>query len=217
MPVPYPVHISKPWNHESSHSGPASNFWSSLSSHSSPSIDEFKGYDYAHPHIQYRKDIDELKEWGIEPYDEPYEDIAPQLGVIHPGSNNNRQGSGPGSKFAHGPYGMPPQYAANAKPIGPSGFVDKSQGPFVVPAQSLGHGGFPSRRPSGQSSNKYPTIVLPSNYKPSSTDFLDKYKSKKRHQFQQQNQKFYDQTSQQQQVIEALAQYQPKTTTESGE
>ncbi|XP_029160674.1 uncharacterized protein LOC114932567 isoform X2 [Nylanderia fulva] len=35
--------------------------------------DDFNGYDYTHPHVQYRKDMEELKEWGIEPYDEPYE------------------------------------------------------------------------------------------------------------------------------------------------
>lgn len=36
--------------------------------------EEFNGYDYAHPHLQIRKDMEELKEWGIDAYTEPYDD-----------------------------------------------------------------------------------------------------------------------------------------------
>lgn len=42
--------------------------------------DEFEGYDYTHPHIQYRKDVEELREWGIEPNEEPYEEQVPLPG-----------------------------------------------------------------------------------------------------------------------------------------
>ncbi|KOX80183.1 hypothetical protein WN51_08360 [Melipona quadrifasciata] len=55
--VPVPVPVPTYYNHHHHHRHE----------------DEFDGYDYAHPHIQYRKDIEELKEWGIEPYEEPYE------------------------------------------------------------------------------------------------------------------------------------------------
>ncbi|CAL1685964.1 unnamed protein product [Lasius platythorax] len=46
--------------------------------------DDFDGYDYTHPHVQYRKDMEELKEWGIEPSDEPYEESNQQLNRVVP-------------------------------------------------------------------------------------------------------------------------------------
>lgn len=73
--------------------------------------EEFEGYDYTQPHIQYRKDIEELKEWGIEPYEDPE--------VYAPGPYAYREPS-------PGPYGMP-QYAANARPVT---VVPNHLGPF---------------------------------------------------------------------------------------
>ncbi|XP_070165045.1 uncharacterized protein Osi17 [Polyergus mexicanus] len=49
-----------------------------------PHRDDFDGYDYTHPHVQYRKDMEELKEWGIEPYEEPYEESSQQLNRVIP-------------------------------------------------------------------------------------------------------------------------------------
>ncbi|GAB1865640.1 hypothetical protein CAJAP_06719 [Camponotus japonicus] len=49
--------------------------------------DDFDGYDYTHPHVQYRKDMEELKEWGIEPYDEPHEESSQQLNRVVPAPN----------------------------------------------------------------------------------------------------------------------------------
>ncbi|XP_050460783.1 uncharacterized protein LOC126856375 isoform X1 [Cataglyphis hispanica] len=49
-----------------------------------PHRDDFDGYDYTHPHVQYRKDMEELKEWGIEPYDELYEESSQHLNRVVP-------------------------------------------------------------------------------------------------------------------------------------
>ncbi|XP_043472591.1 uncharacterized protein LOC122505174 [Leptopilina heterotoma] len=80
--------------------------------------EEFSGYDYAHPHIQYRKDIEELKEWGIEPYEEPIEEVNQHLGPISPT---------PLSPVYPGPYG--PQYSPNSRNqahnLAYSGYLDE--------------------------------------------------------------------------------------------
>lgn len=98
--------------------------------------EEFNGYDYTQPHIQYRKDIEELKEWGIEPYEDP--------GVLNPVLH-------PYVEPAPGPYGMP-QYAANARPITvvpnhlgpfekyvPQIKYDKPLGPYENPNPNIRH------------------------------------------------------------------------------
>ncbi|XP_072755408.1 uncharacterized protein Osi17 isoform X1 [Anoplolepis gracilipes] len=48
--------------------------------------DDFDGYDYTMPHVQYRKDMEELKEWGIEP-DNEYEESNQQLNRVVPSPN----------------------------------------------------------------------------------------------------------------------------------
>ncbi|XP_014475672.1 PREDICTED: uncharacterized protein LOC106744993 [Dinoponera quadriceps] len=86
--------------------------------------DDFDGYDYAHPHIQYRKDMEELKEWGIEPYDEQYEDSSQHLNRVVPA----------GSAYQSS-YGIS-QYAPNVKPI-ESTYLDNSAG-----AHNLAYSGY---------------------------------------------------------------------------
>lgn len=81
MPVPVPVPAVTPV-HPPIHHAP---------------YEEFDGYDYAHPGVQYRKDIEELKEWGIEPNDEPYEE---PVGPVYPGPFNGYKAPGP-SPLAH--------------------------------------------------------------------------------------------------------------------
>lgn len=80
--------------------------------------EEFSGYDYAHPHIQYRKDMEELKEWGIEPNEEPIEEVNQHLGPISPT---------PLSPVYPGSYG--PQYSPNSRNqahnIAYSGYLDE--------------------------------------------------------------------------------------------
>ncbi|CAB0043803.1 unnamed protein product [Trichogramma brassicae] len=74
-------------------------------------LDEnFQGYDYAHPHIQYRKDMEELKEWGIETgYEEGQDDEQPEeaAGVVYhgPPPPGTKMGS---SKVPLPPFVMPP-------------------------------------------------------------------------------------------------------------
>lgn len=74
--------------------------------------DDFDGYDYTHPHVQYRKDMEELKEWGIEPYDEPHEESSQQLNRVVPAPN---PAAVPGLVYP-GSY-RSPQYTSNTKPI----------------------------------------------------------------------------------------------------
>lgn len=106
-------------------------------SHHHHDDDDFDGYDYTHPHIQYRKDMEELKEWGIEPYDESYED---------PGLNR----APAVSPTYQGPYGLS-QYAPNVKPIAPS-HLDNS---IAASAHNLAYSGYLNdvkynRRPAAQ-------------------------------------------------------------------
>ncbi|EFN89944.1 hypothetical protein EAI_15243 [Harpegnathos saltator] len=95
---------------------------------------DFDGYDYAHPHIQYRKDMEELKEWGIEPYHEPYEDSS-HLNRV-PATSSAYQSS----------YGLP-QYATNVKTT----FLDNS---VSANAHNLAYSGYLNdlkyRRPGTQ-------------------------------------------------------------------
>lgn len=86
--------------------------------------EDFDGYDYAHPHIQYRKDLEELKEWGIEPYDESFEESNQHLNRV-PASGLTYSSS----------YGLP-QYAPNAKPIA-SSYPDNS-----ASAHNLAYSGY---------------------------------------------------------------------------
>ncbi|XP_014221820.1 uncharacterized protein LOC106649065 [Trichogramma pretiosum] len=78
-------------------------------------LDEnFQGYDYAHPHIQYRKDMEELKEWGIETgYEEGQDDDDAQpeeaAGVVYHGPPPPGTKMGSGSKVPPlPPFVMPP-------------------------------------------------------------------------------------------------------------
>lgn len=82
--------------------------------------DDLDTYDYAHPHIQYRKDIEELKEWGIEPYEDPDEAHNEHVGhntvPVHP--PGVLPAPFPPSAYPGG-YGVP-QYAPNIPQIPPS-------------------------------------------------------------------------------------------------
>lgn len=92
--------------------------------------EEFNGYDYAHPHIQYRKDMEELKEWGIEPYEEPFEDVNQHLGPINPT---------PMTPVYTGSHDVP-QYASNARPVA-AHFPDKYP-TISAHAQHLAYSGY---------------------------------------------------------------------------
>ncbi|XP_015525051.2 uncharacterized protein LOC107228189 [Neodiprion lecontei] len=119
VPVPVPVptfhHEHHPHHHEE---------------------EEFDGYDYTQPHIQYRKDMEELREWGIASYEDP--------GVLTPEPYA-------GVQPVLGPYGVP-QYAANARPVtvvpnqpgsyekyGPQIKYDKPVGPYENPNPNIRH------------------------------------------------------------------------------
>ena len=145
--------------------------------------EDFNGYDYAHPHIQYRKDMEELKEWGIEPYEEPFEDVNQHLSPVNPT---------PATPVYPGPYGVP-QYSSNPKPAAPyfpdkhpaavsahaqnlaySGYIDELKSnrqrlPQVVPGSKIGLG--PSIRPGPVATGSAPApsvVQAPQNIVPSS-------------------------------------------------
>lgn len=99
------------------------------------SLDGFT--DYTHPHIQYRKDLEELKEWGIEPHNEPYEEASQSINRVVPAPT-----SASGLMYS-GPYGLP-QYAPNVKPIA-SSYLDNS---VAANAHNLAYSAY--RRPAAQ-------------------------------------------------------------------
>ncbi|KYM78007.1 hypothetical protein ALC53_11474 [Atta colombica] len=104
--------------------------------HSHDTLDGFT--DYAHPHIQFRKDLEELKEWGIEPQNEPYEESSQTLTRVVPAPT-----SVSGVTYS-GPYGLT-QYASNIKPIASSLYLDNS---MTASAHNLVYSGY--RRPAAQ-------------------------------------------------------------------
>ncbi|XP_017891511.1 uncharacterized protein LOC108631853 [Ceratina calcarata] len=127
--------------------------------------EEFDGYDYAHPHIQYRKDIEELKEWGIEPYEEPY-DEQPEPAV--PGRVPGVLPASYQAPTYAAAYDIP-QYAANAQSIA-TPYADKRP----VSAHNLAYSAYVdnNRRTSSQpivnvppSPANLPSTVLPANVK----------------------------------------------------
>ncbi|XP_012522974.1 uncharacterized protein LOC105828936 [Monomorium pharaonis] len=112
VPVPVPTYYEQPHN----------------------TLDSFADY---HPHIQYRKDLEELKEWGIEPNNEPYEEASQSINRIVPAPT-----SVSGLMYS-GAYGLP-QYAADVKPIA-SSYLDNS---VAANAHNLAYSGY--RRPVAQ-------------------------------------------------------------------
>ncbi|XP_058793660.1 uncharacterized protein LOC131665639 [Phymastichus coffea] len=148
IPVPVPVYSSKPssspiyLDHPPPSSSSGIYFDHPPSSHSSsgPIIldEDFQGYDYAHPHIQYRKDIEELKEWGIEPYEDSYDQIAPQAGVIYPGPSSSSDLPSKSNPKFPGPFGIPPPFAVNSRP---SNFAGPKFPPPSHP-QNLAYSGY---------------------------------------------------------------------------
>lgn len=93
--------------------------------------DDFEGYDYTHPHIQYRKDVEELKEWGIESYDEPYDEASQQLNRVVPAPS-------PVSGLPYsGSYGLP-QNMSNVELIA-SSYLDNL---MTAGAHNLAYSGY---------------------------------------------------------------------------
>ncbi|XP_012287520.1 uncharacterized protein LOC105703601 [Orussus abietinus] len=116
--------------------------------------EEFEGYDYAHPHIQYRKDMEELKEWGIEPYEDPPEE-PDRRPAPYPATPPGVSGvSYPG------PYGLP-QYAVHARPV-VSVYPEKSSsGPPLGPHTQNVYPGYAENGPlSRRTSGPHPTAPL---------------------------------------------------------
>ncbi|XP_043517608.1 uncharacterized protein LOC122532683 [Frieseomelitta varia] len=158
--VPVPVPVPSYYNHHHHHH----------------QEDEFDGYDYAHPHIQYRKDIEELKEWGIEPYEEPYEiEAGPMPARPLPGVH-------PGAPFPvpgySGTYGIP-QYAPNAHPI-VSPYLEKRPSPS---AHNLAYSAYADNNRRTASQSVSPAVVnvhlnpanLPSTMLPTATNVKNSY------------------------------------------
>lgn len=111
VPVPVPAYYERPHHHHHHD-------------------EDFDGYDYTHPHLQYRKDMEELKEWGIEPYEETtYEESSQHLNRVVPG---------PVAGPASAQYGLS-QYAPNAKPVASSYLAADS---VAAGAHNLAYSGY---------------------------------------------------------------------------
>lgn len=116
-----------------------------------PHRDDFDGYDYAHPHVQYRKDMEELKEWGIEPDEEPYEESSQQLnrvvpapgaasGLMYPASAHNLAYSGylNDIKYNQRPAAQPTAAVLSVNPISlVSGTKTSVKNPYTVFAPNV--------------------------------------------------------------------------------
>lgn len=118
---------------------------------------EFDGYDYAHPHIQYRKDMEELKEWGIEPYEEPYEIQGESIGgggtgPVHPPGVLPASFSAP---TYSGTYSVS-QYASNVQPL-PSPYLEKHP---QVSAHNLAYSAYAD---NNRRTNSAPVVNVPLN------------------------------------------------------
>ncbi|XP_012345418.1 uncharacterized protein LOC100864054 [Apis florea] len=130
---------------------------------------EFDGYDYAHPHIQYRKDIEELKEWGIEPYEEPYEvqteSIGGGTGPVHPPGVVPAPFPAP---TYSGTYSVS-QYASNVQPIQASPYLEKHP---QVSAHNLAYSAYADnvRRTNSANGNPLNPANLPSTLLPTATN-----------------------------------------------
>ncbi|XP_003401375.1 uncharacterized protein LOC100650257 [Bombus terrestris] len=161
--VPVPVPVPTYYNHHHHHHD-----------------DEFDGYDYAHPHIQYRKDIEELKEWGIEPYEESYEAQTEPVGA---GTVPARPPPGvlpapfPAPTYS-GTYGIP-QYAPNAQPIA-SPYLEKRP---LTSAHNLAYSAYVDNNRRTVVQPASPTVVnvplnpanLPSTMLPTATNIKNSY------------------------------------------
>lgn len=118
---------------------------------------EFDGYDYAHPHIQYRKDMEELKEWGIEPYEEPYEIQGESIGgggtgPVHPPGVLPASFSAP---TYSGTYSVS-QYASNVQPL-TSPYLEKHP---QVSAHNLAYSAYAD---NNRRTNSAPVVNVPLN------------------------------------------------------
>ncbi|XP_047371102.1 uncharacterized protein LOC124957806 isoform X1 [Vespa velutina] len=108
---------------------------------------DFNGYNYVHPHIQYRKDAEELKEWGIEPYEDLYEDVNRHISGVQPDADVLpvpvvAPVSGyPAGMTYNGPYGLS-QYAPNAKSVVPPSYHDKYSASISAHAHNLAYSGY---------------------------------------------------------------------------
>ncbi|XP_014212834.1 uncharacterized protein LOC106642537 [Copidosoma floridanum] len=152
IPVPVPVPVSKPVYYD--HPPP-----SHVYDHPPPYIldEDFQGYDYAHPHIQYRKDIEELKEWGIEPYDEPYDQLAPQPGMVYPVPAFTGTPSKLSPKISAPPHNsLPPPFLAK-----PSSIVDKVPPLPNSASHSLAYSAYAPSSPPRSTGIRPPPTPLP--------------------------------------------------------
>ncbi|XP_011314402.1 uncharacterized protein Osi17 [Fopius arisanus] len=149
VPVPVPVPAAVPIFDHHSH-------------HPSHHEEEFDGYDYAHPHIQLRKDMEELKEWGIDSFGEPYDNsnirpvapVPPVPPALPPAS--------------YAPTFSAPQYSSPLKPNGLS-YQEKPTN-YPTHGQLLAYNGYLDdhkfqRRVSSQtSSSPFPQVQLANSY-----------------------------------------------------
>lgn len=104
--------------------------------------------------IQYRKDIEELKEWGIEPYEEPYEvqaePIGGSTGPLHP--PGVLPASFPAPAYS-GTYSVS-QYASNVQP---SPYLEKHP---QVSAHNLAYSAYAD---NNRRTNSAPVVNVPLN------------------------------------------------------
>lgn len=100
--------------------------------------EEFGGYDYANPHLQLRKDMEELKEWGIDTFAESHDD--PSLRPVETISGSFSQ---PGS--INIPPNSPPNFGPSQYPViqkPNTSYGDKFAANMPSQGQSLAYNGY---------------------------------------------------------------------------
>ncbi|XP_063988604.1 uncharacterized protein LOC135168405 [Diachasmimorpha longicaudata] len=152
VPVPVPAAVPTFFDHHPHHE------------------EEFDGYDYAHPHIQLRKDMEELKEWGIDSFSEPYDDpgvrpAAPVPPPLPPASYSpsytSPQYPTPVKSNVLSYQDKPTNYASHGQVLAYSGYLDDQKLQRRVSSQ-LSPSSFPQVQMANSFLHQTPISVSPS-------------------------------------------------------
>ncbi|XP_008548246.1 uncharacterized protein LOC103571749 [Microplitis demolitor] len=126
VPVPVPAPVPAPTYYDPHHHSP----------HPPYHDEEFEGYDYAHPHIQLRKDMEELKEWGIDSFTDLHDDnLSNKLSPV-------QHNYSPYLKPANVPVqlGQPVNVPSHGQNLAYSGYLDDQKFNRRVSGGSVGVG-----------------------------------------------------------------------------
>lgn len=132
--------------------------------------EEFDGYDYAHPHLQYRKDVEELREWGIEPSEEePYPEVHRGAPVYPAPAAPPHPASSPAGYHSSGAFGV---QQPRPPPPPPPVYPDKSSVPLPnIAAHNLAYSAYLDEqpKPANKRMQQQPIGTLPASLQPAPT------------------------------------------------